>query len=64
MADIPWSVIESFDDLNDAVSAWNTLFIDVANRHAPIKKPRIKRAIKLWITKELKELMAERDYSF
>ena len=64
VADIPWSVIESFDDLNDAVSAWNTLFIDVANSHAPIKKPGIKRAIKLWITKELKELMAERDYSF
>ena len=64
VADIPWSVVESFDDLNDAVSAWNTLFIDVANRHAPIKKLRIKRAIKPWITKELKELMAERDYAF
>ena len=63
VADIPWSVVESFDDLNDAVSAWNTLFIDVANRHAPIKKLRIKRAIKPWITKELKELMAERDYT-
>ena len=59
MADIPWSVVESFDDLNDAVSAWNTLFVDVANRHAPIKKLRIKRAIKPWITKELKELMAD-----
>jgi len=33
VADIPWSVVESFDD---AVSAWNTLFIDVANCHAPI----------------------------
>ena len=49
-----WSVVESFDDLNDAVSAWNTLFVDVANRHAPIKKLRTKRAIKPWITKELK----------
>ena len=64
VADIPWSVVESFDDLNDAVSAWNTLFIDVANCHAPIKKLRIKRPIKPWITKELKELMAERDYAF
>lgn len=59
VADIPWSVVESFDDLNDAVSAWNTLFVDVVNRHAPIKKLRIKRAIKPWITKELKELMAD-----
>ena len=61
---IPWSVVESFDDLNDTVSAWNTLFVDVANRHAPIKKLRIKRAIKPWITKELKELLADRDYAF
>ena len=27
-------VVESFDDLNDAVSSWNTLFVDIANRHA------------------------------
>jgi len=24
VADIPWSVVELFHDLNDAVSAWNT----------------------------------------
>ena len=64
VAGIPWSVVESFDDLNDAVSAWNTLFIDVANRHAPIKKLRTKCAIKPWITKELKDVMAERDYAY
>jgi len=38
--------------------------IDVANPCAPIKKLRIKQAIKLWITKELKERMAERNYVF
>jgi len=64
VAGVPWSVVESFDDLNDAVSAWNTLFVDVANRHAPIKKLRTKRAIKPWITKELKDVMAERDYAY
>ena len=52
-----WSVVESFDDLNDAVSAWNTLFLDVANRRAPIKKLRMKGTIKPWITKKLKEMM-------
>ena len=64
VASIPWSVVESFGDLNDAISAWNTLFLDVANRHAPIKKLRMKRTIKPWITKELKEIMAGRDYAF
>ena len=64
VAGISSSVVESFDDLNDAVSAWNNLFVDVANRHAPIKKLRMKHAIKLWITKELKDVMAERDYGY
>jgi len=31
IAAIPWSIIKSFDDINDAVAAWNKLFVDVAN---------------------------------
>ena len=64
VADIPWSTVESFDDINDAASAWNSLFVDVANRHAPIKRLKTKGALKPWITNDLKELMAERDYAF
>ena len=63
IASVPWSVIESFDDINDAVVAWNNLFVDVANQHAPLKRIRTKHASKPWITNDLKELMAERDYA-
>ena len=63
IASVPWSVIESFDDINDAVVAWNNLFIDVANQHTPLKRIRTKHASKPWITNDLKELMAERDYA-
>ena len=38
--------------------------MDVSNRHAPVKKLRLKGAQKPWITNDLKKLMAERDYSF
>ena len=31
-------------DVDPIVEMWNTLFTDVANRHAPIKKTRIKGA--------------------
>ena len=31
-------------DVDPAVEMWNTPFTDVANRHAPIKKTRIKGA--------------------
>ena len=60
---IPWSIIESFDDINDAVSAWNSLFIDVANRHAPLKRIRTKGGLKPWLTNDIKELMAKRDHA-
>ena len=63
IASVPWSVIESFDDINDAVVAWNNLFVDVANQHAPLKRIRSNHASKPWITNEIKELMAERDYA-
>jgi len=56
-------VLESFDDINDAVVAWNNLFVDVANQHVPLKRIRSKQASKPWITNDLKELMAERDYA-
>ena len=63
IAGIRWSVIETFDEINDAVSTWNNLFVDVANRHAPLKRIRTKGGLKPWITKDIKELMAERDYA-
>ena len=40
IASVPWSVVESFDDINDAVVTWNNLFVDVANQHAPLKRIR------------------------
>ena len=39
---IPWSVLDSFDNIDDAVSAWNYLFTEVANVHAPIKSCPVK----------------------
>lgn len=44
IASVPWSVIESFDDINDAAVAWNNLFIDVANQHAPLTRIRTNNA--------------------
>ena len=36
VSEVPWNVIEVSEDMDGAVNAWNTLFNDVANRHAPI----------------------------
>ena len=34
----PWSIIESFDDVDDAVSTFRTLFTDIWNIHTSLKK--------------------------
>lgn len=33
---VPWSIINSFEDINDAISTWYTLFLDVVNMHVPL----------------------------
>ena len=39
---IPWSVVETFDDVDDAWYAWKSLFVNIINTHAPIRKFRVK----------------------
>ena len=48
IARVPWSIIESFEDINDAVEAWNNLFSEEANRHAPLRNIKIKCTTKPW----------------
>ena len=47
--------------IDPAVEMWNTLFTDVANRRAPIKKTRIKGAKTPWMTSDLKNTMCDQD---
>ena len=51
-----------YGDVNPAVEMWNILFTNVANKHAPIKKTRIKGAKPPWMTSDLKNAMRDRDF--
>ena len=35
-------MVNFFDDISDQVDVYNTLFLDVLNEHAPIKRIKIK----------------------
>ena len=52
VAKIPWSIIECVTDINDAVNAWCSLFFDVVDKHASLKKLRVRSLFKPWITEE------------
>ena len=38
----PWSVLDVFDDVNDKLFAFCELFCDIVDKHAPIKKIKIR----------------------
>ena len=59
---VGWNIVDIEENVNDAVEVWNKLFTDVANRHAPIRKLRMKRRHAPWITGNLSNAMRDRDY--
>ncbi|CAB4022194.1 Hypothetical predicted protein, partial [Paramuricea clavata] len=54
-------MVSCFDDLNDQVEAFNCLFLDVLDKHAPIKRIKIKSRPNPFITPEIRQLMKTRD---
>ena len=59
---MPWSVIEQFDDVDDAMDTWEKLFMEVVNTHAPLRERRVKRPRQPgWLTEEITEAMDKRD---
>ena len=62
MYEVPWEIIEYFDDINETVDVWNNLFLEVVNKHAPLKSHRIKRKYQPdWLTPEILDCIKERD---
>ena len=62
LSNTPWSIIESANDVDDAVFLWEGLFNSVANDHAPIKSTRVKGKQTPWLTNKLLEIRRDRDY--
>ena len=60
-ANVPFHIVDLFDDPDDQVNAFNHLFLQVLDEHAPIKQIRIKSRPNPFITPEIKGLMNMRD---
>jgi len=57
-----WSVIDIFDDVDDKLNAFNLIFDDILDSHAPIKEVKIRGRPNPCVTKEIRTLMKTRDY--
>ncbi|MEW8548507.1 MAG: reverse transcriptase family protein, partial [Candidatus Thiodiazotropha sp.] len=59
---IPWDVIKVFDNVNDALDTWYSLFSEVIDKHVPLKQHRVKHVNQpMWLTSEVIESIKTRD---
>ena len=62
MHDKPWETIEYFNDINEIVEVWNKMFLEIVNKHAPLKSHRIKRKYQPdWLIPQILDCIKERD---
>ena len=58
----PWSILDTFDDPEDKLYAFDSLFNDILDEHAPVKTIKIRGRANACVTDEIRELMKTRDY--
>ena len=63
ISEAPWDAVTIFDHIDDQVSSFNKLFLDILDQHAPIKSFKAKHKKSHVIPAEIKELMLKRDES-
>ena len=61
MSCVPWEILEKFDNIDDIVTVWKSLFLEILDKHAPIKSHRVKKKCQPeWMTPEILDCMKER----
>ena len=58
----PWHVAEIFDDIDDQVNFWESLYLKVLDHHAPKRRFRVRAKSLPWIDDDLRNLMRYRDW--
>ena len=58
---VPWSLVDLFDDVDDKVFAFNSLFSGVLDCHAPVKTVRVKKNCAPWISRSIRKEMDKRN---
>ena len=47
----PWDVIKIFDNTDEVLDVWSSMYLDIVNKHLPVKKHRVKNKHQpKWIT--------------
>ena len=57
----PWSVMDMFDDPSDKNEVFNSLYKDILDQHAPLKKSQPRKHRAPWVDHELRKMMVRRN---
>ena len=60
MSCAPWSVVEVFDDVDDKLHAFDLLFNEILDHHAPTRSIKVRGKPNPCITEELREVIKSR----
>ena len=61
---VPWDSAYIFEDVDDLWDHWAKLYCQVLDKHAPLKKKRIRGDQLPWITPELQREICRRNHLF
>ena len=56
-----WDEINNFSNPNDMWSKWKCMFLSIVDKHAPLRRMRVRARSSPWITSELKKRMHNRN---
>ena len=62
LSKVPFSNVFRFSDPNDALNSWYELFLTTLNKHAPLRRKRVKHpTMPAWLSQDIINAMALRD---
>jgi len=61
ISEVPWHLVSNEQDVNDALHCFMTLFTQVVDEHAPVRKSTVRSSPAQWVDGDLRELMTLRD---
>ena len=64
MKSVNWDEILNFSDVDSAWNIWKEKFINVCDKHAPIRERRVKSSLPDWVTNDYVKLSKDRDYYY
>ena len=56
-----WKEIEKYCNIDDAIEKWETMLLEVVNRHMPLKTRRVRKTPSPWMNSNIISLMKNRD---